>query len=311
MNKNRIWIVALVLALTMCLTLVLVACNDNGGGGNGNANQGEQGGSGEQGGEGETPGPTQEELFAIWVVGRDFSMNYEGAFTTRYTSVNNDSHKKSKGENTESWGGDNKYFYLQNGYLMDENNEYKLVEELIESLRLVDENGTQITKMFYKTTKDGEIVENWDNETTPDCRNAYFRICPKSIVGDKENFISNGDTYEAFVSAIKTAALDPKEGMGIEPTSITFIINEDGSITFELVFAASREIEEEDCVMDVTDRLYVTVKDGKVVEYASRATFDYKYEDETKNVSENMSQSYKFSYEFDSDMQKSIDTTVK
>lgn len=311
MNKNRIWIVALVLALAMCLTLVLVACNNNDDGGNGNANQGEQGGSGEQGGAGETPAPTQEELFAIWALGRDFSMNYEGAFTTRYTSVNNDSHKKSKGENTESWGGDNKYFYVQNGYLMGENNEYQLVEELIESLRLVDENGTQITKMFYKTTKDGVTVENWDNQAEPDCRNAYFRLCPKSIVGDKENFIANGDTYETFIAAIKTAALDPEEGMGIEPTSITFIQNQDGSITFELRFAASREIEEEGCVMDITDRLLVTVKDGKVVEYASRATFDYKFEDETKNVSENMSQSYKFSYEFDSNMQKSIDTTVK
>lgn len=63
--------------------------------------------------------------------------------------------------------------------------------------------------------------------------------------------------------------------------------------------------------MGVTDRLLVTVKDGKVVEYASKATFDYKFEDETKNVSEDMSQSYKFSYEFDGDMQKTIDTTVK
>ena len=315
MNKKRIWIVALVLALTMCLTLVLVACGGNGGGdsggsGAGQGGQGEQGG-GEQGGQGETPAPTQEELFDIWVVGRDFSMDYEGAFTTRYTSVNNDSHKKSKGENTESWGGDNKYFYVQNDYLMGENNEYQLVEELIESLRLVDENGAQITKMFYKKAKDGATVENWDNETTPDCRNAYFKICPKDIISDEENFITKGNTYETFIATVKASFLDPEDGYGFEPTSITFIQNADGSVTLEVLFVVNREDEDEGCVVDITDRLLVTVKDGKVIEYASATTLDYKFEDETKNVSENMSQSYKFSYEFDGDMQKTIDTTVK
>lgn len=286
MKKRSLWIVVLAVAMVTFMTFALAACNND-------------------------DDPSQEELFAKWMAGRDFTMNYSGVFTTRYTSINNDTHKKSKGENTESWGGDNKYFYVQNDYLMGENNEYQLDEERIESLRLVDENGTQNTKLFYKKTQSGTIVENWDNGAEPDCRNAYFRICPKDIVADEENLIAKGDTYETFIAAVKASALDPENGFGIEPTSITFVQNEDGSVTLEVLITASREDEDEGCVLNLTDRLLVTVKDGKVIEYASMMTLDYKYEDETKNVSENSSQSYKFSYEFDSDMQKTIDTTVK
>gem|GEM_PF-4068926 len=286
MKRKRIWIVIITIIFLLSLAVIFTACDRPR----------------------EEPTPfTQEELFAKWVVGRDFSMNYDGVFTTRYTSVNNDSQNKSKGENTESWGGNNKYFYVQNTYAMDENAQYQLVEELVEVLRLVDENGTQKTKMFYKQAENGAVLEKWDNEAEPDCRNANFRICPKSIIADEENFITKGDTYETFIAAVKAAALDPENGYGIEPASITFVQNEDGSVTFELLFAANRELEEEGCVMDVTDKLSVTVKDGKVVEYASKATMEYKFEDETKNMAADMSQSYKFSYVFDTVMHKAFD----
>jgi len=309
MNKKRIWIVALVLALTMCLTLVLVACNngdgDNGGGQGGQSGgQGEQGG-GEQGGQGETPAPTQEELFDIWVVGRDYTMNYEGYYTFHYENLIDNGQKKDI--RIESWGGDGKYFYEQSDYDL-KNGEYVLDEneQKIEVVRVVDDNGTSKTKLYKKDTGFDGNAQISGTYVKPSYKPSSFHFEPAKSFDD-ESMINKGDTYETFIAAVKAASSEGELG---EPTSMTFVKNEDDSVTFEMLFSVTMTSEEENCTATYAYKFSITVKDGKVVSNDTDVSESYVFEDESKNTSSTTLTKEHISYEFDTAAHQKYDITT-
>lgn len=253
---------------------------------------------------------TVEENFDYWVKGRNYSLNYDGSYTTVQTTtlknLNGDV-LLSNDKLIESYEG-TKYLRIRDEqYGSNENGVLDIHDKNIRVFKEVDDNGIKKIKHFYSSESNGSIIKYGEYVSPESCK-GYTSYSPSNIV--KDLYLDKGDNYYDFLECVNNYIL---ADMDIEPLQIDFTRNTDGSVTLSLVFSFDTKFPSEDTTYLKNTYeyvIYATVKDEKLISTEYVITRNELYSDTTKNKVTVNNILSKISYEFDQEEYDKIDITT-
>ena len=240
---------------------------------------------------------SEEENFNLWIVGKNYTFDYSGDYTTKDQRVQYEGDKQTMKEfKCESRSGEN-IFSTMEVYLDKGNGLLKTETDVVVVKKVLDQT-VQKTKYFNEHTKDGATTT-----TSQFVEDDYAKsVAYMSPVECLEGACIEGskNTINEYIQSVKESFIEEN---GEEPTSIKFVRNADGSVSLEIKH--STQYKESSIttpgylttIYEVT--ISVKVSDGKIVslDYVS-AGLDT-FEDQTQNIQSTYAVKGEIFYEFD------------
>ena len=253
---------------------------------------------------------TVEENFDYWAKGRNYSLNYDGSYTTTQTTtqknLNNDillscDYLAESSEGT-------KYLRIRDEqYSSNDDGVLDARDRIIRVFKEVDDNGITRTKHFYSSDRNGKITKRGEY-VSPESYTSYITHSPSNIV--KDLYLDKGDNYHDFLECVTNYILSD---MDIDPIQIDFTRNTDGSVTLSIAFSFDAEFSLDDATYLKSTYEYTicaTVKNEKLISTEYTIVQSELHSDTTKNKAIVNSILSKLSYEFDQEEYDKIDITT-
>ncbi len=252
-----------------------------------------------------------DEVMALyWLAARDGTKAYNGAYTVNHTEDRIEDDGQWHHVAKESWDGGERYFLQHDNSMLGEDGKYVTDYQSFFVLEPAKNGNVECARKFLqiydneKLTKEAKyIAPGYVCEDTA----GYFPSAQLDDCG-----VDDGDDLASLLEGIKAYYLDED---GIEPKSVTFTRNEDGSVTLtiEMYYEGESEGgatsgEAFSCKMTAT--LALTAKDGKIVKLEVELNDQAFYADAIKNTTEVTKRVTEISYAFDQVEYEKIDTTT-
>ncbi len=249
---------------------------------------------------------TDEENFAVWLEGRDYSVNYTGGYTYTFEGAGYKNGVLTTKANELEAFQDNKYYYDYNEYEIDEDGKLQEAFKMSAVIKYVTVDG--IYKGKYVTTQKQNGKESVRAVyVSPKYAQELIEYSPQQLL--HEYSLDTGKTYEEFCDIIKS--LMEENGNEDEVVKLSFVRNSKNSVTFKL--NASYKIVDDDYSMDENyqytkcdDELRFTISDGKFTKFESCYDYKYFFSDKTKNFTRKQTAKSTFSYSFDQEHYDSL-----
>lgn len=219
---------------------------------------------------------SEEENYQEWIKGINFTLNYQGAYTTNENrksyfnnSLKSESHANESKEN-------NKFFLDYSSYELNENNNIELKENNIIVIKTVLDNSKERNKYYNEiTTSEGTKKEGYYVSPTyaDNFKNFYS---PQELLDGC--YLEVKDTYIEFVNHTKSLYLQEDD---IEPSEITLTRNNDNSLSLKIKLqneSVYDYIKEENYQKTLIDACFtITTNNQKIssVSYECSETFIY------------------------------------
>lgn len=245
-----------------------------------------------------------------WINGRNYTVNYNGAYTSTVNNKTIDSPTSSEEEIIiESFNGKDKYINKQITDYFDDDETHRA--QLIQVIEPAKNGNITCAKTFYSHTSyqgDTEDVSKYANYVSPSLVYELMYYSPSETFND--NGASTGDTKEeikeAFAEHFKQEDIKHLD-------SLIFVRNTDNSVS--LVAEGHVEFETQDITgvnvsVQYQVKVEIQVLDGKVVTVKNESTIKYNYEDSSLDSITNETETVMISYEFDEKLFNSVDTTT-
>lgn len=255
---------------------------------------------------GKTAQYSDEDNALYWIAGRDGTLSVSGNYYVKHTEENSYAGEKYRTVSSESWDGNDRYYYVRNAYEADENGKLTQTDEEITAFKPAVNGNISCGMLFRLGYDDDGNLERRAYYVSPDYVDEDFvGYAPASMLEDYG--IEGGTDLTSLVAGIKAFCI---EDMGIEPT-ITFTKNSDGSVTLKIECVyETQDAEEENCTVKGRIALSLTAKDGKIVRTEDNLYSENIYADSTKNYAESTVRVTEFEYEFNQAEFEKIDTTT-
>lgn len=255
---------------------------------------------------------TLEENFAYWITGRNNALNTIDNYSVVHEGVaKTEGALNSEFRAVEERAG-NKYYFEEKDYVAI-NGQSTLMQESLIAIKVVDDNGTDRTKIFYKYVYPSQEnpVQKSGYYVNEDCAKTQVKMTPLETLNDC--VVEEGDTYLELVDYLK-------QNLG-DDVVYTFVRNSDGSVTLNISYDFSDthedyQGEEGETYESIgTNTISMTVLNGRLVKVEKLSVFDCVFNDTTRNYSAEKTEKMTYTYDsFDEAYYNSIsvetETTV-
>lgn len=255
---------------------------------------------------------TDEENFDYWVKGRDFSIDYDGIYTTssNYTETNEVTGKiVEKNSCQESFSGSD-YFLIREHQsnplgIDSDNTSFEKSTTVVKKLL----NAEREKALYYHMSESNDEIRKSASYVAPDYASRFHNYYnPSNLLEDY--YIEDGKTFAELSENIKNGIA---EGIEIS-VDIRLNKNSDGSVSLLIAFEMeeiSDSIDDKDYQKTYSNFSYeIIVKDGKITSLIYKDATEEFYTDKAKNTFTTSYEKIDINYEFDKAKFESIDTTT-
>lgn len=257
---------------------------------------------------GKTLAYTDEENVEYWIEGRNYSVSYEGSYTSTVNiSSVEDNHSSDVQDIVESYNGKNKYVNSQKYTVIEGDNESST--QLVFVVEPAKNGNIDCAKQFVMSTYENKgqtDVNKYAVYTSPNIISEMINYSPNN------SFCDNGSEKGNTFDEIKQSFIEYLKGEDVDNLdNFNFVRNNDGSVSLIVEAHTSfetKDINGVDTTVQYQLSIEIKVLDAKVVSIKNESLTKCIYEDTSLNTTTKRIKTIDLTYEFDEKLFNSIDT---